>query len=152
MFFYIFASKVTAGSSASGTASAKSSEAAAATAVVSTAIASTASTASHQAAQNEEDEPSVAGLDQEDEHQQNDSAADEKLAEGDVNGLVGLLAMVVVLLGGHGERDASVGGDDLGELLDAQGDGGVVVTLLGKGDMARPMSPTLASLRMPSRP
>ncbi len=55
-----------------------------------------------------------------------------KLAEGEVNGLVGLLAVVVVLLGGHGERDASVGGDDLGELLDAEGDGGVVVTLLGK--------------------
>ena len=29
------------------------------------------------------------------------------------------------------ERDAGVGGDDLGDLLDAEGDGGVVVTLLG---------------------
>ena len=77
--FHIFASKVTAGSSASGTASAKSSEAAS-SAIVSAAVATAASTASHQAAQYEEDEAGIAGLDQEDEYQQDDSAAYDELA------------------------------------------------------------------------
>ena len=47
----------------------------------------------------------------------------------------GLLLAVVLVLGGvWGEGNAGVGGDDFGDLPDAEGDGGVVVALLGVGD------------------
>jgi hypothetical protein len=119
--FYIAASIITTGTASSGTSSAETSEASSASAVTP----ATASAASHEVSEEEEEEAEVAGTGEEDDDQQDDAAADEYLHRGEGD-LLGLLAAVVVL--GSRERDSCVGGDDLGQLLDADGDALVVVT------------------------
>jgi hypothetical protein len=124
-FVYIATSKITACTSATGTASAKSAEAAA-TAVISSAA--TTAAAAEQVSEQEEDEAGVSRSDEKDKDEDDGAAADDDLPEAELDGLILLLTVVLM---DAGEGDSGVGGDDLGYLADTEGDGGVVVALLG---------------------
>ena len=112
-------SKVAAGSAAAGTSSAEASETSAATIVVAIAATASPSAAAHDVCQEEEDQADVAGLDEEEEYQQDSRAAEHNLGEAKMDRL--LLGLTVILMDRQGESDASVGGDDLGDLRTPSG-------------------------------
>jgi hypothetical protein len=109
---------VSAGSSASRTAASEAAETSTAiSSSVSASTAVTAASAAHEVSKQEEDEASVAGLDEEEQDQQDNAAAEDDFSEADLNG--GRLAMILVDGLGDAQGYAGIVGDDTGYLLHA---------------------------------
>src|SRR5271154_4328889 len=116
---------VAAGPTAAGAAAAEAAKAAAPVVIIATAAASSA--AAQQVGEDEEDPAGVAGAHQQDQHQQDHSAAHQHLPQAQLHRLADL-AVVVHL--GNLQGDAGVGGDDLPDPRDAARNRQVVVASL----------------------
>src|ERR1700722_13377352 len=125
---FLSPSKVAAGSAAAGTPAPEASETSASATVIAI-TAATSSSAAHDVCEEEENQTDVAGLDEEEKYQNDNRATKHNLREAKVDRL--LLGLTAILVDWQGESDASVGGDDLGDLTDAQRNSRVVVPLGG---------------------
>lgn len=118
---------VSAGASAAGASSSEAAKTASIPIAAAAASAtSAAQAAAHQISQEEKDKASVAGLDEEEKNEQDRAAAKDNLREIKLDG-GSLFAMILVNRLGEAQSDTCIGGDDLGDLLDAERNCSVVI-------------------------